>query len=165
MWVLWNDVFSCRCEIDSVSLVGLWLSAPPLRPRSRSARWGLEDNCVKRRSYGSMWQSPFISLHLSLSLSHHRSFNSKKNKELYSYNQVLWFFQSWLYNSYFQGTRFYLESFPRKTLRNKVVITRFVDLIKAFGLWRILLEEKKKKKRKKKLRCLLNLLTMITLFH
>ena len=51
----------------------------------------IQRGMLKRRSgYGTLWQSVFVSHNPSLSLSHHRQFDSKKNKsELYYDNQVL----------------------------------------------------------------------------
>ena len=65
----------------------------PGRDAEEVLSWALkitQYGMVKRRNYGSMWQAVFISL--CLSLSHYRIFDSKKNEELYFYNQVLWSF-------------------------------------------------------------------------
>ena len=98
-WVLWNDICRCPHEIWGVSV----LSQSQLVARRDTVSHGeyqrvasscvppsqeaevpsgalkiIQHGMVKRRSYGSMWQSQFV----SLSLSHtYRSFDSKKTKE------------------------------------------------------------------------------------
>ena len=73
---------------------GLWLNIP--RPRSRSVKWALEDNLVwdsqEKKNYGQ-WGNFHSSP--SFRLSHHRSFDSKKNKESYVVHSVS--FQTFLY--------------------------------------------------------------------
>ena len=64
--------------------VGLRLST--IRPRSRgSVKWGLEitQRGTVKRSYGSIWQSDFVSLRPSVFLPPLRSFGSMKNKKSY----------------------------------------------------------------------------------
>ena len=110
LWALWNNI--CRCLLikeshwgpESEPACSHWecpaggdgpqrslVEYPWLRSR-RSAKWSLENNTVCY-CQEKLWViiAIYLCLPPSVCPTHHRSFDSKKNKALCFYKQVLWF--------------------------------------------------------------------------